>query len=550
MKKVIILSLLVQACICAGAQESNDVRVRAVCKTVTVPVPKSTIDKKTKLKTIKWESTENNSWHENIGILDHVPVAKDIDSFYPHLSDFNKRDDFAPIGWKLTDEGDNTVLHCYFVMKADIVTNLWLGNAESIILDRETGTLYQASSTVPEQCYDKVFGVKGEEGSVLDLQIVFPRIPDNATDLTIYGVPLWQMRGWDVKGNAPMGGWRNAYDPEPHFHAPYMVKDSANYDRNNSDTWAVYKGAHLIKPVEENTMALWRTPEATYLAIATEQNWFREYYGRGGNTILLDQQGHQYKCRGVINYPDDRCFWIEGYPGDYFAMVLIFEPLPFHVETFTYVVPEGEPFRVWGAKWQGEVITDLNVQELRNNQRFFDYHPRRIMRQPANFMYSTDKYYSLVNMSTGAKLGVSYDYNNHASAYRESAPKEGYPDGIENVDDRAFRFKFIPAVVADTCSADVTCKDCYIVNENMMALEDGSEKSEGQWLVFRYLSRSKTTQQWTLFEKAGAVTIINKATGRCVDLAGGETKEGAAIFSYDINNDPQSNANQKWLIKE
>ena len=172
------------------------------------------------------------------------------------------------------------------------------------------------------------------------------------------------------------------------------------------------------------------------------------------------------------------------------------------------------------------------------------------MRQPANFMYSTDKYYSIVNMSTGAKLGVSYDYNNHASAYRESAPKEGYPDGIENVDDRAFRFKFIPAVVADTCSADVTCKDCYIVNENMMALEDGSEKSEGQWLVFRYLSRSKTTQQWTLFEKDGAVTIINKATGRCVDLAGGETKEGAAIFSYDINNDPQSNANQKWLIKE
>ena len=93
-------------------------------------------------------------------------------------------------------------------------------------------------------------------------------------------------------------------------------------------------------------------------------------------------------------------------------------------------------------------------------------------------------------------------------------------------------------------------EDCFIVTEDQFALEDGSETGQGQWLVFRYLDKNNPCQRWKLIEKDGAVTIINKATGRCVDLAGGETKEGASIFSYDINDDPQSNANQKWLIEE
>ena len=55
-------------------------------------------------------------------------------------------------------------------------------------LDKETGIIYQAQSTVPERCYNKVFAVKGKEGTVLDLQIVFPRLPENAKNLAIYGV--------------------------------------------------------------------------------------------------------------------------------------------------------------------------------------------------------------------------------------------------------------------------------------------------------------------------------------------------------------------------
>ena len=548
MKKAIILSLLTLAYTSTQAQEQNDVGVRAISTITMTSFPKATIDKKTQLKTIQWESTENNSWHENIGILEHVPIAEDIESLFPDLSYFKQKIGITPIIWKLADEGGNTVLHCYLRMNADVVTNIWLGNDESVILDRQTGTLYQAYATVPESCYNKVFGVKGKEGTVLDLQIVFPQLPESAKDLVIYGVPAWGMRGLEVTGNSDNSIY--TYDSAPRFHSPYMVKDSVNYDKNNSDSWAVYKNAHLIKPVAEKTMALWRTPEATYLAIATEQNWFREYYGRGGNTILLDQQGHQYKCRGVMDYPNDNLFWLEGYPGDCFAMTLIFDPLPLQVESFTYVVPESEPFSAWGADWSGELITDLRIQDLRQNQDLFEYQPRRIVKQPTNFAYSIEKYYSLVNKSTGARLGISFDYNNHASAFREAAPSGLDSYGKEITNHKTFRFKFIPVAASDSCSSDAVCRDCYIVNEDMFALEDGSETSEGQWLIFRYLDKSDTCQQWTLFEKDGAVTIINKATGRCVDLAGGDTKEGAAVFSYNINNDSQSNANQKWVIME
>lgn len=167
-----------------------------------------------------------------------------------------------------------------------------------------------------------------------------------------------------------------------------------------------------------------------------------------------------------------------------------------------------------------------------------------------NFEYALGKYYTLVNKSTGARLGMSFDYNLHASAYRDYVPSGRGPNRIVITDKKVFRFKFIPTVVVDTRFSDTVSEDCFIVTEDMFALEDGSESEQGQWLVFRYLDKKSPYQQWKLIEKDGTVTIINKATGRCVDLAGGESKEGASIFSYDINEDPQSNANQKWIIEE
>ena len=167
-----------------------------------------------------------------------------------------------------------------------------------------------------------------------------------------------------------------------------------------------------------------------------------------------------------------------------------------------------------------------------------------------NFCYTPGTYYTIVNKGTGAKLGVSFDYNVHASAYREHVPSGIGLNDIVITAQKVFRFKFVPTVMVDTRITDVVSEDCFIVSEDMLALEDGTDSSNGQWLMFRYLERSNPYQQWKLIEKDGTITIVNKATGRCVDLAGGDTKEGSAIFSYDINEDPQTNSNQKWIIEE
>ena len=382
MKKALILSLVAFVCIASQAQKKKDITVRANSLVLYTGLPDSSTDEKTGLKTIEWPSTENNSWHENIGIIDKVPVVEDVESIYGKADMANMAIiPYMPMKWTLTDEGKKTVLHCYFMMKADVVTNLWLGNAETTILDKETGIIYQAQSTIPERCYNKVFAVKGKEGTVLDLQIVFPRLPENAKDLAIYGVPNWYMRGTDVK-QASMIAEENLpdYDSSPNIHLAHKVKDAENYNKNKHDSWAVYNDAHTIKPVKEKTMALWRTPETTFLAIATEQNWLREYYGRGGNTVLMDERGNQYKCKGVMGYPNNDMFWVEGYSGDYFAIVLMFEPLPLNVGTFTYISPDGEPFEMWGADWEGEVIPNLEVSQLRKNQKLFDYRPRVVVK--------------------------------------------------------------------------------------------------------------------------------------------------------------------------
>jgi hypothetical protein len=48
------------------------------------------------------------------------------------------------------------------------------------------------------------------------------------------------------------------------------------------------------------------------------------------------------------------------------------------VENVTLIVPEGEPFAMWGANWSGKV-QPLSIKELRQNQHLFDYHPRVVV---------------------------------------------------------------------------------------------------------------------------------------------------------------------------
>ena len=47
----------------------------------------------------------------------------------------------------MTEEGDETVLHCYLWMPRDVLTNIWLASEETAILEKETGIPGPGSGT-------------------------------------------------------------------------------------------------------------------------------------------------------------------------------------------------------------------------------------------------------------------------------------------------------------------------------------------------------------------------------------------------------------------
>jgi hypothetical protein len=388
--RFITLLLIAAIAITTNAEKVKKVTVLQQMGPMYSHFEKPVTDSITGLSTVKWQSTEDrhvkgrdDQWAKQvISVSSNVIENHFINVPFGRFR--NMPNDLTPLYWELTEEDGETVLHCYMKMPAEVVTNFWLASEETGIVDAETGVHYRARRSEPD-CWKRYFTFRAPKDSIVDFRIYFPPLPETVNDVYIYGVPNWNLRGdHTVAINRPVSGLRNSpdapYDIAPEFHKPRLEKAEHDYDKNNSGTWSVYTDVHLIKPAEAKTFAIWRTKDATYLARATEQNWMREYFGRGGNNVLLDNNGRQYKLKDVMDYPNNNLFWVEGYSGDWFAIVEVYEPLPLNVKTFTFIVPEGEPFNAWGANWSGEVIPNLDVEQLRKNQRLFEYHPRVVVK--------------------------------------------------------------------------------------------------------------------------------------------------------------------------
>ena len=342
--------------------------------------PDITVDEQTQETTIVWRNTED--WNNQTEILwaDSVPVAENVKEF----GAFNavEREGLVGLFYELKNEGEYTVLHCYFQMPADVLQNFWLASDETAIVDQETGINYRAIRSVPECGWGKYFAVKSKKGDVLDFQIYFPKLPRTTKEIGIYGVPNWYMRGRKVSLSRESDK-ANFYDKAPEYRLPKLVKEEApNYTKSDGHAWAVYTDAHLIQPVKEGTMALWRTPEATYLAMAKEQVWMRRYWGFSNGSMLVDEKGNVYQLKEVLGFPsNDHIFWLEGYSGDHMAFMHVFEPLSENAKSISYIEPDGEPFDSWGANWKGERIMHLNIEELRQNQHLFEYKERKVVKK-------------------------------------------------------------------------------------------------------------------------------------------------------------------------
>ena len=339
-----------------------------------------------KKTTAEWHVT-NMEWIKDHCVVENAPIEKNYMSIFPEIANMALDEQpCVPMSWRLTEENNETVMHCYFRMPADEVTNLWLTSEETCIVDQETGAQYRIRRTEPDT-YRKHFTLRAKKGDVVDLKIFFAPLAETTKEVRIYGLPNWEMMGAPVTISYQVSGkYTNVmtYDTVPQFHKPLLEKEhmseNKSYDLQNWNTWKVMNDAHLIKPLRDGTMALWRTPEATYVAVGYEQNWTTEYFNFDQRTTMIDNTGQQYKLRKVLGLPLDEMFFMKGNAGDYVAFLLEFDPLPLDVSTITYVEPDGEPFNAWGANWTGSVKPDISVQELRDNQRLFEYYPRVVVK--------------------------------------------------------------------------------------------------------------------------------------------------------------------------
>lgn len=345
---------------------TENVRILAKNQCCPVQSPPPTTDKKTKQTLVVWPTTEHDWIKDSCWV--EAPVANDFSAIFPHKNTPPKN--VSLLYWMLTEENDETVLHCYFTMPADIVTNLWVASEETAIVDWATGIQYRARRTSPE-CTSKHIGIKSTAGTPLDFKIYFPKLPETAKEISIFGVPEWGLLGAPIIH--PMwAGSKSTNDNIPPIKKARLIQEEKNYQIHEHLTWSIYTDAHLIKPVKEGTLAIWTTPEATYLAVAHEHNWMREYYGVHEKTFLLDNSGKKYNIKDLWGYPLGHTFWINGYSGDFIAFLLVFEPLPPDVTTFSYIESEDPKYDLWRANWDSKIRYNLNVNELRRNQSLFE----------------------------------------------------------------------------------------------------------------------------------------------------------------------------------
>ena len=294
--------------------------------------------------------------------------------------------------WILTREKDKTVMHCYFVMPDFPCTGLWLGGDETFIVDANTGIHYQARGTDEKAIWGESFALNAPAGSIVDFHIYFPPLPEGVTNIRLYGVPRWASRGGTIlkltQNNTAT--WPDADKLYEQFALPRLTEQHGPYNKDDIDTYDVYEDIQTIRPTKEHSMAIWCTPEATYMAIACEMNWNREYFGFSSQTVLIDEQTRKmYKIRRIMgDIPMDNQFFISGKAGDWIAFLLEFEPLPYSESlitidpglTISYSEPEGTPFDVWGAGWASTFYEHLSLQQLKYNRSQFMPFERTIVK--------------------------------------------------------------------------------------------------------------------------------------------------------------------------
>ncbi len=174
------------------------------------------------------------------------------------------------------------------------------------------------------------------------------------------------------------------YDDDcPAIYKARLIKPARDYQPRVWDSYAVYGDLPIVKETDKdgdyadihpcNDMAMWRTKDATYLALVSALGWVRTFYIYSDKIYLRDcDTGEKYPIIDIVNFPFNQEFFIEGVPGDHIYILLKFPPLPKTTRRIDYYEP-------YANQEYAFEYNDLSIEALEANHHIIDPAERKIV---------------------------------------------------------------------------------------------------------------------------------------------------------------------------
>ena len=356
-----------------------------------------------------------------LGITANAQTERHIlpKSFYETPYDFyrdfgNQRGPYSHNKSFSLDVRDSCMVLTFQVNIDSANQEIWVGGDETFILDMRSGTKYAA--------IEAMRGAKLNAYNVVDsvrrgwqwFQIRFPRLrryetrdsQREETLVKIYGVPAAGLNGeqhyslselqpvqhfkWELYPEHDFSPLLAYEDAKPMLKQPRLVSKPIHYNPDDTTTFPVYTDLPKVYPLtalemEHNSVALWCTPEVTYVTSIYEIKHFRTvFYIRDKHFVIGfpkddddDDDDDDMTLPNIMPlstepYPIDRNFIVEATPGDFVVFTFEYPPVPigtndvdvdFFYSTYSHTPPQSDDTQFNFGKRR-------TVGNWRANQRF------------------------------------------------------------------------------------------------------------------------------------------------------------------------------------
>lgn len=177
------------------------------------------------------------------------------------------------------------------------------------------------------------------------------------------------------------------YDTEApvHIRKPKLLEPSKGYISSDMSTFPIYGDAHIVEEPAikkgKNSLAIWCTKEATYIAQIHHHYWKRTYYQCPSGTYIRDcSTGDKYYIKDHWGLPLDQTFFIDGISGEYICLVSVFPPLPETCTVIDLIEPHVTDIVDGGPGWgHDDSCVNMSVAELQANQNKIKYKETKVI---------------------------------------------------------------------------------------------------------------------------------------------------------------------------